>query len=96
MKTTADVNWYDDYTTDTIYVAAKTYGVAVKEVKQIGDNEICATVEGDEESVNAFVDDADEGDVMPFDNTAAFTDDEYEDWLKTKLAELGKSYSPKA
>lgn len=96
MKTTAPIRWYDTDTTDTIYLVAPSYGLEVIDVEKVSDNEIIATVKGEEEDVARLAEDVEEGDGTSLDLTAEMDDDEYQAWLKEKLAAIGKEYSPKA
>lgn len=91
----ATITWFDPDTTDTIYIAAKEYGLEILASKPTGnDDEICVCVYGPTENVDRFLEDVEEGDVDPFDSTRKMTENDYQDWLVNQLAQFGFLYIP--
>ena len=92
----ATITWFDTDTTDTIYIAAKEYGIDIlaKKPRDYSD-EIYVCVYGPTENVDRFLEDVEEGDVDPFDSTREMTENDYQDWLVNQLAQFGFSYIPK-
>jgi acylphosphatase len=91
----AVTKWFDSDTTETIYIAAKEYGLDILAKKPTeDDNEIEVCVYGPTENVDRFIEDVAEGDVDPFDNTRDLTEDEYQSWLAKELSAFGFLYIP--
>ena len=90
------IEWYDSDTTDSIYIAAKTYGLTVNDatIKQIDNNTISVEISGKTEDVERFLEDLEEGDVDPFDSTRDMSDNEYLEWLSKELQKYGKLFIP--
>ena len=92
----AVTKWFDPDTTDTINIAAKEYGLEILARKPTGnDDEIYVCIYGSIENVDRFLEDVNEGDVNPFDNTRNMSDNEYQDWLTNQLVQFGFLYIPK-
>jgi hypothetical protein len=92
----ATITWFDPDTTDTIYIAAKEYGLEILARKPTGHNdEIYVCIYGPTENVDRFLEDVAEGDVDPFDATREMSENEYQDWLVNQLAPFGFLYIPK-
>ena len=98
MKIVRTVKWYDPDTVDTVYLAGRERGIEVLSVHPTeNENEALAVIRGEEETVERFLEDAENGEADPYEaETRDLSDEEYEQWLKTRLAEVGKEYSPKA
>lgn len=91
----ATITWFDPDTTDTIYIAAKEYGLQILATKPRDyDNEVYVCVYGPTENVDRFLEDVEEGDVDPFDSTREMTENDYQDWLVNQLAPFGFLYIP--
>ena len=91
----AVTKWFDSDTTDTIYIAAKEYGLQILAIKSRDyDNEIYVCIYGPTENVDRFLEDVEEGDVDPFDKTRDMSENEYQDWLVNQLAQFGFLYIP--
>lgn len=92
----ATITWFDPDTTDTIHIVAKEYGLEILARKPTeNENEIYVCVYGPTENVDRFLEDVEEGDVDPFDHTRDLTENEFQDWLSSKLSEFGFLYIPK-
>jgi hypothetical protein len=97
MNTSKIIEWYDSDTTDSLYIAANAYGLTVNDdtISQIDSDTISVEISGKTEDVERFLEDLEEGDVDPFDNTRDMSDNEYLEWLSKELQKYGKLFIPK-
>ena len=90
------VEWYDPDTVESVKLACKAYGIELKATELTDEpNTIQVCVSGPTEDVQRFVDDVEEGDVEPFEDTREMSNDEYQEWLSNELKEFGVLYIPK-
>jgi hypothetical protein len=95
MKTTKIIEWYDTDTIDTIYIAANEYALKVnKIIERIDNDTIKVEISGDIDDIACFLEDLEEGDVDPFDNTRDMSDNDYLKWLSAELQKYGKLFIP--
>lgn len=95
MNKTATIKYYDDFTTDSVRIAAQAYGIKIECINPTDSKyEVYVTVSGPTESVDRFLEDVREGDIEPFDSKRELSDDEYEEWLADELGKFGCLYIP--
>lgn len=92
IKTT--ITWFDDYTTDTIKIAAKEYGLTILGQNETSNpDEIEVYVEGEKDDIARLLEDLEDGTVEPFESKRELDDNEYNEWLARELAEFGITYT---
>ena len=94
------VKYVDMDTVDSMHLVAAAYGLEIKAAAPIDSensspNEIWLTVYGPSDCIDRFVEDNEEDNLEPFDQTVNMSDNEYQDWLSNQLARFCVLYIPK-